>query len=128
MLDFWSKWKKNIFFLRRTNRVYYEANKQVYAAADRSIIGILGGLFESFVGDHVVLDGGQEIFEGGGFFPVFEKGQVIYSSVALVDAGQVAFIIELEDGRDLGVAGTALDVQTVDPVLEVGLGGRLLTL
>jgi len=60
------------------------SNSKFMLAAGRSIEGVLGGLFESFVGDHIVLNGGQDIFEGGGFLPVFEEGKVVDSSVALV--------------------------------------------
>lgn len=66
-------------------------------------MGILWGLFGSLVGHHLVLDCGEDVFDGGRFLPVLEQGKVLDSSVALVDAGKVAFIIEFEDGSDLGI-------------------------
>jgi hypothetical protein len=100
----------------------------MFARAYRSIVGVFGRLFEAFVGYHIVFDGGQYIFESGRLLPVLEQSQVVHSAVALVDAGQVAFIIEFEDGGLLGVVRSALDGQTVDPVFEVGLDGRNVTL
>ena len=100
----------------------------MFARAYKSIVSIFGRLFESFVGYHIVFDGHQYIFESGGLLPVLEQRQVVDSSVALVDAGQVDFIIEFEDGCLLRIVGSAFNAQTVDSVLEVGLNERSATL
>ena len=96
--------------------------------ANRSIVGVFWRLFESLVGDHVVFDGSEEMFKSGCFLPVFEECEVVDSSIALVDAGEVALIIEFEDGRVLGVGRSALNIQAVDPVFEVGLSEGKCTL
>ena len=95
---------------------------------NRSVESIFWGLFKSLVGDHIVFDGGEDVLQGGGFLPVLEEVEVLNSAVALVDAGQVAFIVELEDWRGHGVVGPTLDVQTVNPVFEVGLHAKRATL
>ena len=86
-----------------------------------SVIGIFWGLLETFVGYHVVLDSSEDVFQGGSIFPVFEETKVLDATGTLVDARQVAFIIEFEDGSLLRIVGSALDVETVDSVFEVGL-------
>jgi hypothetical protein len=53
--------------------------------AYKSIISILGGLLETLVGHHFVLDGNQDVLYRGCFLPSFEYAQVLYSSVVLVD-------------------------------------------
>jgi hypothetical protein len=93
-----------------------------------SIVGILRGLLEALVGDHLVLDGNQNLLDGGGFLPGLKKTQVLNVAVILVDAGKVDFIIELHGGRFLGVLRSALDAETVDAAVEVGLFPLMSTL
>lgn len=78
-------------------------------------------MFESLVSHHIVLNGSQDILESSRLLPVLKQGEVLHSSVTLVHTGNVAFIIEFDNGTLDGVVGTALDVQTVNPVFEVSL-------
>jgi hypothetical protein len=100
----------------------------MFTRAYRSIVSIFGRLFEALVSYHIVFDGGQYIFEGGGLLPVLEHWKVFDSPVPLADAGKVDFIIEFEDGGLLRIVRSALNIQTVDPVFEVGLGEWTVTL
>ena len=74
--------------------VFDRDDEQVYATLDRSIIGVFWRLLKSFVVIHFVFDCGQEVFQSCGFLPVFEEGEVVYSTIALVDTGQITFVIE----------------------------------
>lgn len=68
------------------------------------------------------------MLNGGGLFPGLENTQVLHVAIALIHAGNVDFIIELHDGRLLGVLGPAFDWKTVDASIEVGLLEAVYTL
>ena len=105
-----------------------KSDQPVYARADRSIICILRRLLETFVCVHLVFDCCEQIFQCCSFLPVFEQRKVVHSTISLVYARKIAFIIELQNWRSLRVAWAALDVQTVNPVFEVGLSWIICTL
>jgi hypothetical protein len=94
----------------------------------RSIVGVLSGLFECLVGGHFVLEGDEDVLDGGGVLPGLELGQALDAAVGLVDGGDVDLVGEGDEGRLLGVLGPAVDGEEVDPVLEVGLRGERCTL
>ena len=94
----------------------------------RSIVSFFRRLLKALVGDHFVLDGDKDLFKRGGVLPVVEETQVLHVAVALVHAGQVYFVIELQNGGFLRVLRSALDAQTVDASVKVGLRVRASTL
>lgn len=86
-----------------------------------SIVSILGGLFQSLVGNHVILDRNQDILNRGRILPGFQQTQVFHFSIGLVHTGNIDLVAEVDDGRLFWIFGSAHQLQTIDSVLKVGL-------
>lgn len=87
----------------------------------KSIVRILGRLFQSLIGNHVVLDRNQDILNGGCILPGFQQTQVFNFSVDLIHTGNINLVAEVDDGRLFWIFGSAHKLQTIDSVLKVGL-------
>ena len=74
--------------------------------------------------DHLILDGNQGSLHGVGVRPITEERELVglNSPIGLVHKGEVHLRNEIHLRGSLGVVRSALDVQEVDSVVEVGVG------
>lgn len=86
-----------------------------------SIVSILGRLFQSLVGNHIVLDRNQDILNSGCILPGLQQTQVLNFSVGLIHTGNIDLVAEVDNGRLFWIFGSAHKLQTIDSVLKVGL-------
>jgi len=81
---------------------------------------LLGG----FIGNHFVLDGNENLLQGGLRVPVLEQLELsrFKDTIVLVNAGDVDLRVELEFGGNHRVVSTAFNRHEVNIIVENGVG------
>jgi len=109
----------------RSERGFLEGYSKVDLPLEHSVHVTISRLCEFLVGDHLVLDADKDLFKSVGGVPVGEHMELVllYHAVVLVHAGNVNLRCELDLGRSSWVVLATGDIEHINAVVEVGVGG-----